>query len=59
MNQRRRKKTLLVLDGPDGLVENTERMMKVSCAFYKKLFAKESKPNSSIGPKFWDDQDLL
>jgi hypothetical protein len=58
-SQRRRKKSLSVLDGPSGPVDRIDDMLKVAVDFYKNLFSKEDKPNISLDDNFWDEQDLL
>jgi hypothetical protein len=58
-NQRKRKKTLAILDGPDGTVESTEEMLQIASTFYKNLFAKETRSDFSLGDDFWDEADLL
>jgi predicted ATP-binding protein involved in virulence len=37
-NQRRRKTTLFNLDGPEGMVQSTEEIIKVATDYYKDLF---------------------
>ena len=51
-NQRRRKKKIVVLDGPCGPVESNSEMLKVASDFYKNLFAREEKLDISLGPHF-------
>jgi hypothetical protein len=58
-NQRRRKKNLSVLIGPNGPVETTEEMLDVAAIFYKNLFAKENRQDISLDDGFWDMEDLL
>jgi hypothetical protein len=58
-NQRRRKKTLAVLDGPLGPMYSNEEMLKIASSYYKDLFSKESKPSIFLGDNFWDANDLL
>jgi hypothetical protein len=36
-NQRRRKKMISVLDGPDGPETGTDKMLKIATDYYKKL----------------------
>ena len=40
-NQRRRKKAINSLEGPDGLVENTPSILKLAVDYYSKLFGAE------------------
>jgi hypothetical protein len=58
-NQRRGKKTLAVLDGPDGPAKTIVEMLIIASSFYKNLFAKEDGLDISLGPDFWDAQDVL
>jgi len=45
-NQRRRKKTINALEGPDGLVEDTPGMLKLALEYYSTLFGSE--PNLGL-----------
>lgn len=58
-SQRRRKKKIVVLDGPSGPVESTSGMLEGASNFYKNLFGKEDRLNLSIGPNFWDPEELI
>jgi hypothetical protein len=58
-NQRSRRKLVTILEGPNGLVDTQEGMMKVARDFYKELFAKESKEDITIGEYFWDEDDFI
>ena len=58
-SQRRRKKQIAVLDGPDGPAESTSGMLKIASDFYKNLFSKEDRINLFLGPNFWDPEDLV
>jgi hypothetical protein len=57
-NQRRRKKHLATLDGPNGPVSETKDMLGIAVNFYKNLFAREDRPNISLSNDFWDEVDL-
>ena len=58
-NQRRRKKTINVLEGPDGLVEDTPSMLKLAMEYYSALFG--SKPDLGINLKdtFWKEAEKI
>jgi hypothetical protein len=58
-SQRRRKKKLVVLDGPNGPVHDTNSKLKIAADFYKTLFSHEDKPRISLGDDFWDESDML
>jgi hypothetical protein len=42
-NQRRRKKQITMLEGPDGPVEDTKGMINIAVEYYKALFGFEEK----------------
>jgi len=50
-NQRRRKKTINALEGPDGLIEDTPSMLQHAGEFYKSLFGQEPTLGLSLGGK--------
>ena len=55
-NQRRRKKLISVLDGPDGPETETKGMLKIAVDFYKDLFKYENRAEIRIRDdfsKFW------
>jgi vacuolar-type H+-ATPase subunit B/Vma2 len=58
-NQRSRRKLVTILEGPNGLVDTQEGMMKVARDFYKELFAKESKEDITIGEPFQDEENFI
>lgn len=58
-NQRKRKRTIPVLEGPFGLVDQTNDMLKVAVDFYKNLFGGEPDPQVNFRPNFWEEQDKL
>jgi hypothetical protein len=47
------------LDGPDGPAKTIVEMLIIASSFYKNLFAKEDGLDISLGPDFWDAQDVL
>lgn len=51
-NQRKRKKTILHLQGPDGLVSENKEMLELAADFYKKLFGHEEKLDIHLGEGF-------
>jgi hypothetical protein len=44
-NQRRMRKLIHVLDGPDGPETETNKMLKTATGYYKDLFSFEARPN--------------
>jgi hypothetical protein len=52
-NQRRRKKMIHVLDGPDGPETETDKMLKIATGYYKDLFKEESRPDIRLKPDFF------
>lgn len=58
-NQRRRKTSLAVLEGPNGPVYDVPGMLEVASSYYKDLFGFEPGPNISLDALFWDNQDLV
>ena len=51
-NQRRRKKTINALEGPEGLIEDTPGMLQHAGEFYKNLFGFEPRLGISLGENF-------
>jgi hypothetical protein len=58
-NQRSRKKYIDYLEGPNGIVDNQEDMIKIAREFYKNLFAKEQRENIALDQSFWDEEDWV
>ena len=58
-NQRRRKKAILGIDGPDGMITETIEMLKVAANFYKNLFGAKEKLDVHIDNNFWDNCDKV
>jgi hypothetical protein len=52
-NQRRRKKMINVLDGPDGPETETDKMFKIATGYYKDLFKHESRLDIRLKPNFF------
>jgi hypothetical protein len=52
-NQRRRKKLITMLEGPDGLVEDTKGMINIAVEYYKSLFGFEEKIGTGLAEDFW------
>jgi hypothetical protein len=52
-NQRRRKKMIHVLDGPDGPETETDKMLKIVTGYYKDLFKQESRPDIRLKTDFF------
>jgi hypothetical protein len=58
-NQREKKKRVEVLEGPNGLVEDDQGMLKVAVDFYKDLFKKENRGDISLGDNFWNEEEKV
>jgi hypothetical protein len=58
-NQRRRKKQIDQLEGPDGMVEDNKGMMKIVVDYYKSLFGFEEKLDINLANDFWNMEDLV
>jgi hypothetical protein len=58
-NQREKKKRVDVLEGPNGLVEDDQGMLKVAVDFYKDLFKKENRGDISLGDNFWNEEEKV
>lgn len=58
-NQRRRKTSLAILEGPNGPVYEVKDMLSIASEYYKNLFGFEPRPHISLGGHFWDPQDLV
>lgn len=58
-NQRRRKKTILHLQGPDGLVYGKKDMLNLAADFYKNLFGHEEILDIHLGEGFWEEGQLV
>jgi hypothetical protein len=58
-NQRERRKRIEALEGPNGIVEDDQGMMKVVVDFYKELLKKESRGDISLGDNFWKEEEKV
>jgi hypothetical protein len=58
-NQRRRKKQITQLEGPDGVVEDNKGMLKITVDYYKALFSAEDRLDINLADDFWDENDLV
>jgi hypothetical protein len=58
-NQRRRKKMIQVLDGPDGPVHQNKEMLKIAIDYYKDLFCLEPRPEIRLKPDFFSDEEKV
>lgn len=58
-NQRRRKKTITSLEGPNGVVHDTPAMLQIAINFYKNLFGKEDRMDINLDPDFWDPTNIV
>jgi hypothetical protein len=58
-NQRKRKTTIHSIEGPAGVVENTEEIIKVTTDYYKGLFTYEPRPELKIADDFLKEEDKM
>lgn len=58
-NQRRRKKKVVSLEGPDGIVHDTPSMLQIAVDFYKNLFGAEPRLDINLDSDFWEQEDLV
>jgi len=58
-NQRRRKKAINALEGPDGLVEDTSSMLNLALEYYGKLFGFEPSLCFKLGDSFWKEEEKV
>jgi hypothetical protein len=58
-NQRRRKKMIHVLDGPDGPKTETDKILKIATCYYKDLFSFETRPNIRLKPDFFSHDEKI
>jgi hypothetical protein len=53
------KNRIAGLNGPKGLVQETNKILKIAVDFYKKLFKEESRGHFALDENFWDPEDLI
>jgi hypothetical protein len=58
-NQRRRKKQIMMVEGPGGPVEDTRVMISLVVSYYKDLFGFEGKLDISLVDDFWHDSQKV
>lgn len=59
-NQRKRKKkTILAIDSPEGMVTEMTDMLKVAAEFYENVFGFENKLDFHLGDNFWEDHEKV
>ena len=58
-NQRRRKKQITLLEGPEGNVEDTADIIKLVVQYYKTLFGYEVKLNIDLADDFWEENEKV
>ena len=58
-NHRRRKKRINMLEGPSGMVQDTDGIIKIVVDYYKNLFGFEQKINVDLAPYFWEAGDRV
>jgi hypothetical protein len=58
-NQRRRKKQITPLEGPDGIVEDNKGMLNIAVEYYKALFCAEDRLDINLADDFWDENDIV
>jgi hypothetical protein len=52
LQTREKEKRIEALEGPNGIVEDDQGMLKVAVEFYKDLFKKESRADISLAGNF-------
>jgi len=58
-NHKARKKTILSLQGPDGMVSENKGMLGLAIDFYKMLFGYEEKIDIHLDENFWEENDYI
>jgi hypothetical protein len=58
-NQRRRKITIHSVEGPEGVVDNTNDILKVATQYYKNLFKYELSQKQKIDENFFNSDEML
>jgi hypothetical protein len=58
-NQRRRKKLIHVLDGPEGPVTESKDMFKVATYYYKHLFKFEDRPDIRLQDNLFSEEENI
>jgi hypothetical protein len=58
-NHRNRKKKIECLRGPEGLVFDTQGILKMAIDYYKTLFRKEERGQFSLMKDFWETGDRV
>ena len=58
-NNKKRKKMITSLQGPEGEVTDQKEMLTIATNFYKTLFGYEAKPNIHLKSSFWNDEEKL
>jgi hypothetical protein len=58
-NKRRRKKQIVSLEGPDGVVNDTEGMIGIAVNYYKQLFGSENMMDINLSSDFWNPSELV
>jgi len=58
-NHKARKKTILSLQGPDGMVTENKEMLGLAVDFYKKIFGYEEKIDIHLDENFWEESDYI
>jgi hypothetical protein len=54
-----RKKRKETLKGRDGLVHETDEILRIAADYYKDLFRKEDRGHFSLVENFWEQEDKL
>jgi hypothetical protein len=54
-----RKKRKETLKGRDGLVHETDEILRIATDYYKDLFRKEDRGHFSLVENFWEQEDKL
>jgi hypothetical protein len=59
VNHRNRKKRIECLRGPDGVVHDTQGILRAAVGYYKKLFGREDRGSFSLQSDFWEAEDKV
>lgn len=49
----------MILDGPNGPIEDQKAIMEVAVNFYEELFKREGRPNIHLADDFWNENEKV
>jgi hypothetical protein len=58
-NQRCRKKRIECMQGPNGLVHDTSKILKMAANYYKNLFRWEDRGAVTLDNNFWTPEEMV